>query len=945
LFVSLITHFFVLLHLQPGILSLLQKVLAAPRQTHSTDFTHLFSSDGEEDEYQNGLIALAGIFGGILFLWGAILVGFTCRGKSTGCASGRAFEPYEGGEEEEMNEPSGGGSTYLEGDLTASVESVHGHHGYNQANAKNGDVPAAGDDTSVRSSLPSDVDDSSWEPSLNGYSVDETLPPKPNPRERRTRIAFIIFSLITLACVPLALIFSFVPLKDTAVSSDVYVSKARGIVDEVRASFTMITSATESSIEIMEGTPLDFNIICPQVARNDASDVLGVDIDAIVQVLLADYAEVERAVSRDLSEVDRVLNHFEDALDYVERAYDEVEAYVWAVPGILLGLSVVTLITLTAVVMAGKRESSRRFQRLVSYGVLPFFIAFSVTCWAVTIAAAVSAAMSSDACTPGSSSGSPDDTIRAILQAEGVDSDSVVFEFVAAYTGGCRGDDPTAVFDDLKSQIQAVVDFIWRNLTAVDSAGRSDITAMCGGDQLDGFLTNARDLARLLTTIQKTIGTTDIALDCDRINPLYVDAVHDSMCTDVASASAWGFVLFFAMGLSTMAMITLRASWRYKIAEDRIYDESDVADNMILDEHEEYLAYISRYKHEWQEYKGIDSQNRSKIVNNASSTSESENSTGSRTEDGSGEPPLDKGGKAEPFDPYGCSDNDDQSAVSASASEDISFLSLPETPRDGDSSGDGGHFIALPPLLVQRNNNIFVQGELSPPTARPGRSRPGSDSGSSVIVYATAVPIESGAHNDFNFEVSDNSSAVTVMEHDGSVEIISPPRASSASTRTRLSSVGSGSGGSGSSGGWASGARPPPSPKRSNSRSRLTVDTTSTSSSAENSLIGSLGTSVLLSSPPAAMRPSPGRGSSVQFIVAGDDSPASMVQNQVDHFTRNRVSRPVTPTRRQPVKMKEMAAKFDSPQPPTSNRERDGSNRGSSSGRGSSRGANRGDGR
>jgi hypothetical protein len=31
-----------------------------------------------------------------------------------------------------------------------------------------------------------------------------------------------------------------------------------------------------------------------------------------------------------------------------------------------------------------------------------------------------------------------------------------------------------------------------------------------------------------------------------------------------------------------------------------------VADNMIMDEHEEYLAYISKYKHEWQEYKGID---------------------------------------------------------------------------------------------------------------------------------------------------------------------------------------------------------------------------------------------------------------------------------------------------------------------------------------------------
>lgn len=36
------------------------------------------------------------------------------------------------------------------------------------------------------------------------------------------------------------------------------------------------------------------------------------------------------------------------------------------------------------------------------------------------------------------------------------------------------------------------------------------------------------------------------------------------------------------------------------------HDETDVAENMVLDEHEEYLAYISRYKHEWQEYEGFE---------------------------------------------------------------------------------------------------------------------------------------------------------------------------------------------------------------------------------------------------------------------------------------------------------------------------------------------------
>jgi hypothetical protein len=39
--------------------------------------------------------------------------------------------------------------------------------------------------------------------------------------------------------------------------------------------------------------------------------------------------------------------------------------------------------------------------------------------------------------------------------------------------------------------------------------------------------------------------------------------------------------------------------------EDKVYDENEAAENMVLDEHEEYLAYISKYKHEWEDYEGI----------------------------------------------------------------------------------------------------------------------------------------------------------------------------------------------------------------------------------------------------------------------------------------------------------------------------------------------------
>jgi hypothetical protein len=65
--------------------------------------------------------------------------------------------------------------------------------------------------------------------------------------------------------------------------------------------------------------------------------------------------------------------------------------------------------------------------------------------------------------------------------------------------------------------------------------------------------------------------------------------------------------MFLIVAICVMVMITLRASWLRHIEEEKVYhDEDEVAENMILDEHEEYLAYISRYKHEWQEYGGFE---------------------------------------------------------------------------------------------------------------------------------------------------------------------------------------------------------------------------------------------------------------------------------------------------------------------------------------------------
>jgi hypothetical protein len=204
---------------------------------------------------------------------------------------------------------------------------------------------------------------------------------------------------------------------------------------------------------------------------------------------------------------------------------------------------------------------------------------------------------------------------------------------------------------------------IWNNLSTIDSFGRINLLQACGGDQLEIFNYSLRELAQQLTAVRKSLDLATSALACERIAPLYESIVHQDLCVEQAGIVTAAFLLFLALGISTLAMISLRAAWGQKIVEAKIYKESEVDENMIVDEHEEYLAYISRYKHEWQEYGGLGSALRRTLSNNLSNQTPINAARST---------PAKPGELHEAFDPY---DNHDGNSLSTGVG-DISFQSL-----------------------------------------------------------------------------------------------------------------------------------------------------------------------------------------------------------------------------------------------------------------------------
>lgn len=96
--------------------------------------------------------------------------------------------------------------------------------------------------------------------------------------------------------------------------------------------------------------------------------------------------------------------------------------------------------------------------------------------------------------------------------------------------------------------------------TAMDSVGLDQMQIICGKDfnAIRGYMTVlTADYAAFETDTSATMGL----LSCESIQPLYVDLVHDSVCTDTPEAGSWAFGALLTISFFSMMMITFRSAW------------------------------------------------------------------------------------------------------------------------------------------------------------------------------------------------------------------------------------------------------------------------------------------------------------------------------------------------------------------------------------------------
>ncbi len=115
----------------------------------------------------------------------------------------------------------------------------------------------------------------------------------------------------------------------------------------------------------------------------------------------------------------------------------------------------------------------------------------------------------------------------------------------------------------------------------MDSVTLTELSTICGKD-----FTAIRAYLDLMTLDYEDLmfnaTKTGELLQCKSVNMIYVDAVHDTLCTDVPEAAAWTLFTFLILAVFAMIMITLRSSWLEVIEDSEIVIPSQPASQIEM---------------------------------------------------------------------------------------------------------------------------------------------------------------------------------------------------------------------------------------------------------------------------------------------------------------------------------------------------------------------------
>ncbi len=154
-------------------------------------------------------------------------------------------------------------------------------------------------------------------------------------------------------------------------------------------SLNSIEVSSSSAMELLNNTPSELKVVCPLVDPAVFEAEFGIDLTEIIGSVADEYDRLREEVTTQLDLGNNIVDRVESSLTTFESSVTTSEKYMWVIPALLFVVSVLAALSILGVVLAWRDRSGIRFQRFMSWGVLPLLIIVATSCWVVVLMASL----------------------------------------------------------------------------------------------------------------------------------------------------------------------------------------------------------------------------------------------------------------------------------------------------------------------------------------------------------------------------------------------------------------------------------------------------------------------------------------------------------------------------------------------------------------------------
>mmetsp|Transcript_13360 Transcript_13360/g.19105 ORF Transcript_13360/g.19105 Transcript_13360/m.19105 type:complete len:594 (+) Transcript_13360:176-1957(+) len=418
---------------------------------------------------------------------------------------------------------------------------------------------------------------------LTGSNMKESRPDnfsqtKPFRTPYAVRIVFSLSSVLALSSSILLIFFGFTASMDT--------------IHDINQDLKEINILSEQARQIVDNTIRD---------RERSSFKRDVVIDdlTLASFCTQNLIPKESRIENLRLELNEKLQNFEyinttyfqelktNIFQVVERKTSQiinaVETYniqKWQILSISITFSVITTLMMSGVFLAWKNKISTRYICFLTWIILPVYMVLIFFNGVFCIFVGSFAIYLSDFCSSNISHGGPEGAFSGILKESTLDATNpLLFSGLTYYLNRCQPLFPFQLLENHVKDITVVLDSAEEFVNEFDSFDIYNLSESCGSNELSTLTrlrSNLGQLMEYLVAASENSSNIHNILKCDRIVPIFIDAAHISMCSELPTSIVWLFSCLLIISVMGMLMITLRSAWL-----DVSYAKRYLADSVI----------------------------------------------------------------------------------------------------------------------------------------------------------------------------------------------------------------------------------------------------------------------------------------------------------------------------------------------------------------------------